>query len=32
MYFERMSIIKEKLAEVGIHKTDQEANLHFLDI
>ena len=27
LYFERMSIIREKLAEVGIHKTDQEATL-----
>ena len=30
LYFERTSIITEKLAEVGIHKTDQEANLHIL--
>ena len=30
LYFERMSIIREKLAEVEIHKTDQEANLHIL--
>ena len=30
LYFERMSIIRAKLAEVGIHKTDQEANLHIL--
>ena len=30
LYFERMSTIREKLAEVGIHETDQEANLHIL--
>ena len=30
LYFERMSIIREKLAEVEIHKTDQEANLLIL--
>ena len=30
LYFERMSIIREKLAEVGTHKTDQGANLHIL--
>ena len=29
-YFTRMSIIREKLAEVGIHKIDQEANLDIL--
>ena len=27
IYFERMNIIREKLAQVGIHKIDQEANL-----
>ena len=30
LYFERMNISRGKLAEVGIHKTDQEANLHVL--
>ena len=30
LYFERMSIIRETLAEVGVQKTDQEANLHIL--
>lgn len=30
MYFERVSLIREKLAEVGIHKTDREAKLHTL--
>ena len=30
LYFGRMSIIREKLFEVGVPKTDQEANLHLL--
>ena len=30
VYFDRMSITREELAEVGIHKSDQEASLHLL--
>ncbi|CAN0567734.1 unnamed protein product, partial [Laminaria digitata] len=30
LYFDRMSIICEKLAEVGIGKSDHENNLHIL--
>ena len=29
-YFERMTITREKLAEVGIPKSDHESNLHIL--
>ena len=30
IYFEGISIIREKLAEVGIHKTDEESNFDVL--